>query len=241
VVFWLGVGLLMNGAHLVLASRRKRPIRAEILWFALGDMVWWLAVLALIGAGVWITTAEGAMLAGLVSVFVAGLGTAQLFLAGRERSGLTAGEQWRRIGQSWLALPLWVKLWLFALNAVFIGAPAFVEWDAARVILIGYVASGPLLLGLAGYAGGLTRHMGIGHLVTLAPMLVWLVIDRGLSDLTMAGSGFGVVFVGMVVICRVFDLYDLVRWLRGERDVLGSQTDNLNVVSDALQQQLARP
>jgi len=220
VVFWIGIALLFNGAHLVLASLRKRPLRAEVLWFALGDIVWWLASLALIAAGIWITSAEGIALAGGVAVFVVGIGATQLFLLGIERSGQTARGQWQRIGQSWLSLPLRVKLWLFALNAVFLAAPAFMAWDAARVVLIGYVASGPLLLGFAGHAGGLTRHMGIAHLVPFTPMLVWLVMHAGLLDRTAAGFGFGILFAAMVAVCLGFDVYDLIRWLRGDRDIL---------------------
>jgi hypothetical protein len=143
-------------------------------------------------------------------------------VVGLGRSALTASQHWRRIGQSWLALPLWVKMWLFGLNAAFLAAPAVLPWETARVILIGYVASGPLLLGFAAYEGGLTRHMGIAHLLTFTPMLLWLVVDPAWSGLSAASLAFGGVFVVMVIVCLVFDLYDLVRWGRGERDIMGA-------------------
>ncbi len=222
VILGLGIGLLVNGGHLALAAMRKRLRRAEVLWFALGDMAWWLASLALIAAGIWITMPLGVALAALTAVFVAGIGATQLFLLGLERSGLSARAQWLQIGQSWLSLPVWVKTWLFALNAVFLAAPAFLPWQTASVVLIAYVASGPLLIGFVAYAGGLTRATGIGHLVPWPPLLVWLVMQPGLLDGNALGFGLAALLAGMIAVCLVFDLYDVARWLRGERKILGT-------------------
>jgi hypothetical protein len=222
VVFWLGLGLVWNGGHLLLAARRPSPRRAEVLWFVSGDMLWWLATLGLIATGVWLTTPAGIALAGLVAVGVAGLGAAQAFLWGQHRAGRTAGDHWRRIGRSWMALPLWVKLWLAALNAVFLAAPSLLTWEAARVVLLGYVASGPLLLAFAGGAGGLTRHMGIAHLVTFVPMLGLLLTGTMLEAQTDTGFAFAMVFAAMVGLCLALDLYDLLRWLQGDRAVIGA-------------------
>ena len=174
VIFGLGLLLLGNGTHLALASLRLRPIHAEILWFSFGDMAWWLASLALIAAGFWITTPHGVALALLVAACVVGMGSAQLFVLGRERSGLIASGHWRRIGQSWMSLPGWVKAWRIALNAVFLAVSALMPWDAACVVLIAY----------------------------LAGCCFW--DSRSMPEL-----------------CRgLFDLYDLVRWHRGERAIL---------------------
>lgn len=220
VVFGLGLLLLANGTHLALASLRSRPIEGEILWFSFGDMAWWLASLALIAAGFWITTPHGVALVLLVAVCVAAMGTAQLFLLGRERSGLDASGHWRRIGQSWVSLPGWVKAWLIALNAIFLAAPVLMPWDAARVVLIAYVASGPLLLGFAVHAGGLARSMGIGHIVPWGPLLAWLIMQPDLFGAELALSGYSALLVAMISLCLVFDLYDVVRWHRGERAIL---------------------
>lgn len=220
VVFGLGLVLLVNGGHLALASLRSRPIEAEILWFSLSDMAWWLASLALIAAGVWITTPLGVALALLVGACVAALGSAQLFLLGRKRSGLSASAHWLRIGRSWMALPAWVKAWLIALNAVFLAAPALMPWDAARVVLIAYVASGPLLLGFAVHAGGLTRFMGIGHIVPWAPLLAWLMMQPDLYSEGFLRSGYASLLAVMIALCLAFDLYDVIRWHRGERAIL---------------------
>jgi len=220
IVFGLGVVLLVNSGHLALASLRSRLIEAEVLWFSFGDMAWWIASLALIAAGVWITTPLGVALALLVGACVAALGCAQLFILGRKRSGLSASWQWRRIGQSWMSLPGWVKAWLIALNAVFLVAPALMPWDAASVVLIAYVASGPLLLGFAVHAGGLTRSMGIAHIVPWVPLLVWLMMRPDLFGEGSVLSGYTSLLAVMIGLCLAFDLYDLVRWHRGERSIL---------------------
>jgi len=160
VIAVLGAVLLVNAAHLLLASARTRPFQAEILWFSIGDMAWWLTTLILIAAGVWITTPVGVVLALLVALLVAALGLGQFLHLGLVRSGLRGREHLRRIGHACLSLPLWVKIWLFALNAAFLLAPIFLPWEAARVMLIAYLASGPLLGAFALFEGGLTRAMG---------------------------------------------------------------------------------
>jgi len=224
VLFGLGAVLFVNGAHLLLASIRTRPFTAEILWFSMGDMAWWLVTLTLIAAGVWITTPPGIALALLVALCVAALGLGQLLHLGRDGTGLRGRALWRRIGHSWLSLPLWVKIWLFALNAVFLLSPAFLPWDAARVVLIAYVASGPLLGAFAVFEGGLTRAMGLAHLVPWVPMLVWLTIWIGSSEAHGLALGYAALLACITTICLAFDVYDLWRWARGEREILSAST-----------------
>lgn len=220
VLVGLGIVLLFNGAHLLFASMRTRPNSAEILWFAMGDMAWWLATLSLIAAGVWITAPAGIAIAFFVALGVAGIGIGQIFHVGVDHSGLPAPEHWRRIGSSWMALPLWVKIWLFALNAAFLLAPIFFPWEAARIVLIAYVASGPLLGAFAVFEGGLTRAIGLAHLVPWVPMLLWLTIWIGSSEAHGLALGYAVFVAAMTAICLVFDVYDLWRWVRGERAII---------------------
>lgn len=216
----IGVVLLVNGLHLILASLRSNPIKAEILWFSYGDLVWWLGSLGCIAAGLWITTPSGTISAFVVATAVAGLSVAQLAVLGVSRSGLSANGHWRRIGQSWLSLPLWVKVWLFALNAVFLATPVFLSWADSSVILIAYVACGPLLLAFAVFAGGLSRIMGIGHLVPWVPLLGWLVYWLAVA----VAAPFTLIYVSllsvMIAVCLAMDIYDILRWLRGERGIL---------------------
>lgn len=221
VLTLLGAVLVVNGVHLMAASLRRKVIWAEILWFSMGDLIWWLATLALIAFDVWVTTSLGITLAIAVAIGVTTMGVTQLFLLGVERSGLSAGAHWRQIGRSWLALPGWVKLWLFALNIVFLLSPVFLPWWIANVVLVSYVASGPLLLAYAVYGGGLTRIMGIGHLVPWLPLLVWLFIVAMPTSNAM-NLGFLWLLTVMTVVCLAFDVYDVWRWLRGDREILAN-------------------
>lgn len=224
ILVGLGVVLLANGAHLVFASMRARALPAEILWFSMGDMAWWLATLTLIATGVWLTTPAGIVLALLVALCVTGLGMSQLLHLGLDRSGLPGREHWRRIGRSWMSLPLWVKIWLFALNAAFLLSPVFLPWEATRIVLVAYIASGPLLGAFALFEGGLTRAMGLAHLVPWAPMLVWLAIWIANSETRGFALGYAALLATMTAICLAFDVYDLWRWVRGERAILSAST-----------------
>jgi hypothetical protein len=215
----LGAGLLVNAAHLLLVARADRPTRAAILWFSTGDLVWWLATVALVASGLWITTPFGQMAALGVGAGVAGLGVAQLFALGRAATCLATAELWQRLGHNWGAMPLWVKLWLFVLNAVFLAAFAFWPAPIASLTILSYVASGPLLLGMAAAQGGLTRALGIAHLVPYAPLLVWLLARAGLEG---SEALYALTLSVVLTICLGFDLWDLLRYLRGARQPLGS-------------------
>ncbi len=220
VLMAIGIGLVVNGMHLGLTSLRTVPRSAEIIWFSAGDLLWWTSSLALVASGFWITTPSGVVSVLVVAMAVAALGVAQLAMLGLSRSGLSAGDHWQRIGRSWLTLPTWVKIWLLALNAAFLAAPIFLSWADSRVILIAYAASGPLLLGLALYEGGMTRLMGIGHLMPWIPLLGWTGYWLTATPETGEPLVYMALLVALITICLVFDIYDLVRWARGERRVM---------------------
>lgn len=77
-VFVLGVGLLGNGVLLWLAARAGRqPRRREVLFFCAGDLGWVAATLALIAAGLWITTPAGQAAALAVAACVGAMGVGQ--------------------------------------------------------------------------------------------------------------------------------------------------------------------
>lgn len=223
----IGGVLVLNGLHLIFASTRKHLMKHEILWFSSGDLIWWLASLGLVLHGQttqgWINTGPGIPATIITATCVAGLGVAQVFEWGRHQAGLSSGPYWQRIGSSWLALPLAVKLWLFWLNAVFISGLAFWPDPVARVTLTAYVATGPLLLAMVVYQGGLTRLLGVAHLIIWGPMLIWFWQAYGAGSLTLElnASRFVMVLSATTLVCLGFDLWDLRRWLRGERAIMG--------------------
>lgn len=222
----VGAVLVLNGLHLIFASTRKHLIKNEILWFSSGDIIWWLASLGLVLHGQltnsWLSTGPGITATIITATGVAGLGVAQLFEWGRHQAGLSGGSYWQRIGSSWLALPLAVKLWLFWLNAVFISGLAFWPDPVARVTLTAYVATGPLLLAMVVYQGGLTRLLGVAHLIIWGPMLIWFWQAYGAGSIPPEPSAslFVMVLSATTLVCLGFDLWDLRRWLRGERAIM---------------------
>ena len=149
----------------------------------------------------------------------------------------TAGERtasrsvWRRIGRSWLALKTWVKVWLFFLNLVLLGSVFFLDDPAGRWTLIAYFAAGPLLLAIMRFQRGLTRLLGLAHLIPWTPLQVYLLLrvmsdvagPRLTADRDPALFGYVILVLGTVGACLALDVYDLVRWLRGERFVMGSE------------------
>lgn len=214
VIAALGVGLLANGAHLIIASRRASIRKFEVIWFSLGDFGWWLATLGFATANFWITTKWGTTAAVIVATFVAAFGVAQLWILGLETHGHTSKQHLQGFATSWLALPLWVKLWLLFLNGVFLAGIAFLPERIGEVTLVAYIATAPLLAGQVGYDGGLRRILGLGHLVPWIPLLAWLL-------LVPDWSAYSIILSLTVAICLAFDINDLRLFLQGDRAIVG--------------------
>jgi len=233
----IGILLIVNGVHLAFASARERLRQFEVLYFSAGDILWFIGCVALVGANVYITTGVGQMAAIVVALGVLGLGLAQVWLLA-EASGtgvpsptststlrddlMPAGiSRVRAIAVSWRSVKPWIHTWLFALNAVFLGA----------LTLAAYVASGPLLAAMMIWQRGLTRLLGLAHLIPWLPLVGYLglrltsdavgpIITRTMSP---ALYTYTVVLLAAVVISLGFDAYDCLRWWRGERFRLGSK------------------
>jgi hypothetical protein len=134
------------------------------------------------------------------------------------------------IGRSWRALPAWVKIWLFFLNAVFLASPLVMAGDPGLPIVLGlYLASGPFLFAFMLTQRGLSRALGTAHLMPWVPLVLYLVFR-----LTGAGKGpaihwneepllwsYSLLLLTTVVICLAFDLYDWARWVRGDKALMG--------------------
>ncbi len=73
----IGVGLILNGLNLLWVARKSRPGRFEILQFVIGDAVWVVATLVLVGLGLWVTTPAGIAAALAVALWVEACGFGQ--------------------------------------------------------------------------------------------------------------------------------------------------------------------
>jgi hypothetical protein len=242
---WIGAALMFHSGHLLRASFRKRIGDLELWYFSGGDLLWFLASLCLVAATDLVTTAAGVAATLVVAVAVAMIGLAQIWAhAETTGAGISGSEapghhlpahhsRLQAIGMSWWALPRWVKLWLFALNAVFLAGIPFLHEDAARIALTAWLASGPLLAAFMIAQRGLTRILGLAHLIPWIPLVVYLEL-RLLGDalgpqiLWSATPGlfaWVVLLLACLYVCLAFDLYDALRWLRGERWCSGSARD----------------
>lgn len=240
----LGAGLLLHSLHLLFASLRKNVIPFEVYYFSAGDILWFLgSLLLLVGTG-FVSTINGVVATILVGTLVAGIGLAQLwFLFEAEENTdqhFSTGDEipdtfdrLQAVGFSWMRMKTWIKIWLFALNAVFLFALFYWPSELAQIVLAAYFASAPLLLAFVIAQRGLTRLLGIAHLIPWLPLLVYLVLRltsdmAGIQVTPESGSGlfaYTVVLTLSVAACLAFDFYDLVRWLRGDRARIGSPND----------------
>jgi hypothetical protein len=128
---------------------------------------------------------------------------------------------WISIAKSWLSLKTWVKLWLFVLNIVFLISVFFLDEPVGFWIFVAYIVSGMFLFVILGIQRGLTRLLGLGHLVPGIPLIIYLVMQLSkLSDPLLIGYIWLVLLTfGM---CLILDILDVIRWFLGERYVMGS-------------------
>ena len=77
-VLSLGILLILNGLHLLWASRTPLPSKKLILYFSAGDYLWVVATLGLIFSGIWITTKGGVLIASAVGIMVGLFGVLQM-------------------------------------------------------------------------------------------------------------------------------------------------------------------
>jgi hypothetical protein len=251
---WLrltGALLIIHSLHLVWTSFRRIISRLEVYYFSGGDLLWFLASLALVLVPELITTIQGVTVTLFIAVAVAGIGLAQLWThAEATDAGLPPLVFERRrdhpnylpvglsrleaLGVSWLGIKTWVKYWLFALNGVFLAAFFFWPSEISKVSLIAYLATMPLLLAIMIVQRGLTRLLGVGHLIAWVPLVIYLlgrVTGDAFGSRLSSESGGGLYFytlclLGFVTVCLACDIYDLIRWFTGARARLGSKTEN---------------
>ena len=244
----IGAGLVLHGVHLLIVSLGKTVSRMHIYYFSAGDLLWFLASLLVIVATELITTTGGVMTTLAVGLMVASIGLTQIWTfaeaTGSGRNGEDAQEpsdwylpahhsRWKAIGVSWLGMKTWVKLWLFALNGAFLCAFFFWPSPLAKIIVGAFVASGSLLLATMIDQRGLTRFLGLAHLIPWIPLLIYLLLrlssDRVGAQITVEADpalfSYVSLLTGMVTICLLFDIYDLHKWFSGANGRLGSPSE----------------
>lgn len=233
----IGVGLLINGGHLLVASWRSRLRPKEVYYFSTGDLLWVTVTLALVASNSLLTTPASVAVSLAVAAFVGTVGVLQLWALSRERTPAPADDHLpdhlpvtSAIIASWLSMKRWVKYWLFVVNAVFLLALVFWPDPFARFTLAAYVSSGPWLVGIMVHQRGLTRLLGMAHLIPWIPLVTYValrltsgVVGPQLSREAMPGQWtYAVFLLAIVGTCLAIDIVDVWRWYGGERYRLGS-------------------
>lgn len=233
----VGVALLINGGHLLIASWRKRVRRLEVYYFSTGDLLWVTLTLVFVASESFLTTAISVVVSLTVAAFVGTVGVLQLWALSKECTPAPVDDHLpdhlsaaSAIAASWLSMKPWVKYWLFGVNAAFWLALAVWPDTLARYTLAAYVAAGPWLLAFMVHQRGLTRLLGVAHLIAWLPLLAYLVL-RMSSDvvgpqLSFAATplqwSYAASLCLIVGACLAIDMVDVWRWYRGERYRLGS-------------------
>jgi len=113
--------------------------------------------------------------------------------------------------------PVGVKLWLFVLMVVNMIVPLiYFDHLEAHIVLIAFFAGAALLVVLTGKFG-FTRILGLGHFLWI-PLVVYLISRLGSYPAT---TPYGLWMRSVIVlnsISLVIDIWDVVRYARGERE-----------------------
>lgn len=87
MVIILGIGLILNGLNILWVARKTTPSPREIMQFVVGDAFWVIATVALIAAGLWITSPAGIAASLAVAVWVGACGLGQCVYATANADG----------------------------------------------------------------------------------------------------------------------------------------------------------
>jgi len=136
--------------------------------------------------------------------------------------GSAAWRSWRSIKPS-------TMVWLWYLNALYWVGFFYLPRPEAFWVVIAYLAVGPMVFMLITLQRGLTRLSGLIHLpwIPLATFLTLRLYTDAIGPALSTADGalytaWLHVLLASTVVCLVLDVVDVIRWLAGERYVLGT-------------------
>lgn len=131
--------------------------------------------------------------------------------------------------RSWKAMKTWVMAWLWYLNGIYWIGFVHLDRPEGRWAVVAYLAVGPMIALMLMSQRGLTRLWGLIHL-PWAPFAIWLGLrlytDALGPAVSLADGWFFLAWLHLLfwstLVCLVFDVVDVARWLTGERYVIGT-------------------
>ncbi len=131
--------------------------------------------------------------------------------------------------RSWRSIKTPVMVWLWYLNLLYAVGLFHLDRPEAFWAVMSWLAVGPLIAVVIVRQRGLTRLSGLIHLPWLV-FTVWLGMrlftGSAGAPLSPAQGAFYFYWLHLTfwstLICVAFDIVDVIRWLAGERYVLGT-------------------
>lgn len=147
--------------------------------------------------------------------------------------------------RSWKSIKAPVMFWLWYLNILYWVGFLYLDRPEAFWAVISYFAVGPLILIMIVSQRGLTRLSGLIHLPWI-PFTLYLGMrlftDMAGERLSPIEDAFYYYWLQLMfwstLICVSFDVVDVIRWMSGERYVLGTPAAAARGASKLAQQTL---
>ena len=129
---------------------------------------------------------------------------------------------------SWRSIKNPVMVWLWYLNVLYWVGFFYLPRPEACWVIMGYLAVGPMVYVMVKRQRGLTRLAGLIHLPWV-PLSAYLglrlytdLLGPALTDDQDAYTSWLQILLFSTLICLALDIVDVIRWLSGERYVLGT-------------------
>jgi len=118
-------------------------------------------------------------------------------------------------------LPVWVQYWINFIVAVpIVSVVVFLfskatRFDALVTFLLTALAFGSTVLLYSQF--GMVRLLGLGHIIFWTPLAIYLLKRLRTNPPPRFFAAVMVILLATLVAALVFDYYDVLRWLLGER------------------------
>lgn len=130
-------------------------------------------------------------------------------------------SRWRDCGRSFLALPVWTRLWVVVVLIPVNTAPFFfLDTPTGRAAAVAatfvVITNVPIML----RERVMSRLMSMPHLIAWVPLLPYLIARLWLRPpSTQAEALLALALIGINGVSLVFDTVDTWRWLCGQRSI----------------------
>ena len=109
--------------------------------------------------------------------------------------------------------PVWISIWLLFLMIVNVASVAFWNEPLAKIILITFIISALLMMGLYSRFG-FEKILGMGHILWI-PLLAYLLMEIPATEGTF--KGYLIILLISITTSLVFDIVDVWKYFTGQK------------------------